>query len=103
MWLKSTTATSSSGDIEAISFHSGRPARLALMSHSALSTAPAAMWLTPFSGPIQRNCESCTSSRDTSPRRESMSSTSQSGRNFTTEAIAAHITSLPRPPVKVKP
>lgn len=38
-----------------ISFQSGLFRERAYISHSALSTAPSAMWMTPFSGPILRN------------------------------------------------
>ena len=52
----------------ASSCHSGRPARLAFRSQSALTTAPMAMCMTPFSGPSQRSWESWTSSRHRPPR-----------------------------------
>ena len=38
--------------------HSGIPARRLARSQAALTTAPIAMCMTPFSGPSQRNCES---------------------------------------------
>ena len=45
-------------------------------SHSALTTAPIAMCMTPFSGPSQRSCESCTSRRDAAPMSARSASTS---------------------------
>ena len=56
------------GGEAASSCHNGWPSRLARRSHKALSTAPQAMWITPFSGPSQRNCGSPVSSRPNGPR-----------------------------------
>jgi hypothetical protein len=49
--------------MSASSFHTGRRARLACRSHTALTIAAMEMWITPFSGPSQRSCESPASDR----------------------------------------
>ena len=56
-------ATICCGVMSASSFHSGLPACLACRSHIALTMAAIAMWMTPFSGPSQRSCESPASDR----------------------------------------
>lgn len=64
----------SSGVMSASSFHTGLPTRLALRSHSALTTAEMAMCMMPFSGPSQRSCESCTMRFHMVPRSASVES-----------------------------
>ena len=49
--------------IEDTSRHSGLPWTRAHRSQTALITAAAARWITPFSGPTQRSCESAVSRR----------------------------------------
>ena len=85
------------------SFQSGLPARLAARSQSALTTAAIAMCMTPFSGPSQRSCESCTSVRHTSPIEASVWSTGSPTTNGSSARIAATCTSLPRPIVNANP
>ena len=57
-YVKSTSSTSCSGLRSARSRHSGWPSRLARRSQAALTIAATARWMAPFSGPIQRSCES---------------------------------------------
>ena len=61
------------------------------------------MCITPFSGPSQRSCESCTSIRDTSPIEASVSSSGRPTTNGSSARIAATCTSLPRPIVNANP
>src|SRR3982074_14813 len=49
--------------MSASSFHRGFFARLACRSHIALTMAAIEMWMTPFSGPSHRSCESPASAR----------------------------------------
>jgi hypothetical protein len=56
-------ATNCSGVMSATSFHTGLPSTLAYKSHTALTIAAVAKWITPFSGPIQRSCVSLVSRR----------------------------------------
>ncbi len=58
IYLKSMHLTNSSGDISATILHTGLFNVLAHKSQMAFTTAPSARWMTPFSGPIQRSCES---------------------------------------------
>ena len=67
MYVKSTWSTISCGDSEASSRHSGWPSRRQRRSHAALTTAPMAMCITPFSGPSQRSWPSQVSSRASAP------------------------------------
>lgn len=55
MYRKSICRTSQAGSASASSRHTGFPARLAARSQAALTTAPIAMCITPFSGPSQRS------------------------------------------------
>ncbi|CAM5283722.1 hypothetical protein SRIMM317S_02366 [Streptomyces rimosus subsp. rimosus] len=78
----------------------GRPAPVAARSQAALTSAPAAMRATPFSGPSQRSCESCVRSRCRAARSAAVAG---AGRPVTYGArarTAAQTTSLPRPMVK---
>ena len=58
MYRKSMQPTSASGVMSASSFQSGLRSVFAQRSQIALTTAAVARWITPFSGPIQRSCES---------------------------------------------
>ena len=78
------------------------PARLARRSHTAFTTAPIAMWMTPFSGPSQRSWLSQTRRRRGRPVGQD-SSTSRPTRKGSQAPMAASWTSLPRPMVKTKP
>ncbi len=83
--------------------HTGLPACLAHRSQTALTTAAVARWITPFSGPTQRSCESPVMARQNAP----MSAVNDSSVLPTTSgrraSIAATHSSLPRPMVKVIP
>ena len=103
MYRKSTRSTICSGDSSDRCSHSGCPARLARRSHSAFSSAPTAMWMTPFSGPSQRSWASPVSSRPKSPRCSRTSSTSRPAIHGSSARMAATWTSLPRPVVNVNP
>jgi hypothetical protein len=102
-YRKSTSDTMSAGGISASSNHNGLPARLAARSHTALTTAEMAMCMTPFSGPSQRSCESCTSSFQNPPRSPITASSDRPTRNGRSASIAVAWTSLPRPMVNAKP
>ncbi len=85
------------------SFHSGFPSARAHRSQTALTSAAVARWITPFSGPIQRRCESPVTSRQ-KPR--GSAATSESRRPFTrglSAWMAVTTTSVPRPIVNVIP
>ena len=55
--------TSVSGGMSTRSFQSGLPSTFAYRSQTALTIAAVARWMTPFSGPSQRNCSSPASDR----------------------------------------
>ncbi|CAM5243657.1 hypothetical protein STANM309S_05161 [Streptomyces tanashiensis] len=55
MYRKSIWSTSQAGSASARNCQTGLPARLAARSQTALTTAPIAMCITPFSGPSQRS------------------------------------------------
>ncbi len=85
------------------SFQSGLPARFATRSQAALTTAAVARWMTPFSGPIQRNWLSPTRSRQKPPRSASVASTDRPTTRGAIARTPATTTSVPRPVVNVKP
>ncbi len=58
IYLKSIHRTNSSGVISATMRQTGLRSVFAQRSQSALTTAPKAKWMTPFSGPIHLNWES---------------------------------------------
>ena len=61
------------------------------------------MWMTPFSGPSQRSCESWTSSIHSGPRFASNSCIGRPTSRAATEVMAVVCTSLPRPMVNANP
>jgi hypothetical protein len=65
--------------------------------------APAAMWMIPFSGPSQRNCESRTNVSHTPRRSSSVPSRSRPTSVVPSDSIARHWISFPRPIVNAKP
>jgi hypothetical protein len=67
----------------------------------ALTTAPRARWMTPFSGPIQRSCESLTRWRQVLPQFSTRDSRVRPLIRSARWAIAVQTISLPRPIVKV--
>ena len=76
------------------------PARRAARSQTAFTTAPAAIWMAPFSGPSQRNWLSPTSSRANDRVSATASSIETPRTSGSNALIAALCTSLPRPTVK---
>ena len=96
-------ATSSAELMSTSSFHSGLPVDFAYRSQTALTIAAVARWITPFSGPIQRSCESPVSRRQKAPMSANSSSASSPATSGASASIAATQTSLPRPIVNVKP
>ncbi len=103
MYLKSIWPTSHSGSASARSCQSGLPARLAVRSQAALTTAPIAMCITPFSGPSHRSWLSPIRSRFNVPGSAQSSSTDRPITWSRSASIAATWTSLPRPMVKENP
>ncbi len=89
--------------MSATSFQTGLRSRLAQRSQTALTMAAVARWMTPFSGPSQRSCDSPVRSRQNA----AMSPVSDSSVRPTTMGssawTAATTTSVPRPSVKVMP
>ena len=70
------------GVMSTISFQSGLFRERAYMSHSALSTAPSAMWMTPFSGPILRT-------KSTSSANNRGARAKQRGQHMRSRSVAA--------------
>jgi hypothetical protein len=103
MWWKSTLRTSSSVGISASSRHSGTPASLARRSQTALTSAPVAMWMTPFSGPSHRSCTSAVSDRQNVTGEAEISAMVRPTTWWARARTAAQVISLPRPLVKVNP
>jgi hypothetical protein len=67
----------------------------------ALTTAPSARWMTPFSGPIQRSCESETRYRHVWPQFATREERVRPLMRSATLSIALQTISFPRPMVKV--
>jgi hypothetical protein len=67
----------------------------------AFTTAPSARWITPFSGPIQRSCESETRYRHVWPQFATREERVRPLMRPATLSIALQTMSLPRPMVKV--
>ena len=86
--------------MSASSRQSGLPAILAARSQAALTTVPIAMCMTPFSGPSHRSWLSPTMLALNPPRSPAMSATDLPTTYCRSAAIAATMTSLPRPMVK---
>ena len=103
MYLKSTSSTICSGVRSERNFHKGFFACFVTRSHAALTTAPAAICVTPFSGPNQRICESRTKLRANSPMLVARSATSRPTAYGASCSIMSHCRSFPRPHVKTKP
>jgi hypothetical protein len=101
MYRQSISRTISSGVISATTRHTGLPSTLAQRSQSELTTAPSARCTTPFSGPIQRSCESATRCRQVAPQLETRDSSDLPWMRAPRSLIAAQTSSLPRPMVKV--
>jgi aryl-alcohol dehydrogenase-like predicted oxidoreductase len=70
---------------------------------ATLTIAAVARWITPFSGPSQRSCESVTRRRHSPPRSAARSSTLAPTTCGESASIAATQISVPRPIVKVSP
>ena len=85
------------------SFQSGFPWRLADKSQTALTMAAVAKWMTPFSGPSQRNCVSEVRLRQNPRISALMDSRLRPTTIGSSARTAARQTSVPRPVVKVKP
>ena len=103
MYRKSTSSTICSGDKSERNFQSGFFAYFVTRSHAALTTAPAAICVTPFSGPSQRICESRTKLRAKSPMLVARSATSRPTAYGASCSIMSHCKSFPRPHVNTKP
>ncbi len=103
MWRKSTQRTSSAGDMSHTSFHSGLPSAFAHRSHTALTSAAVARWIAPFSGPIQRSCESPVTVRQKRPGSAATSARRRPATRGASARIAATTISVPRPIVNVMP
>ncbi len=103
MYRKSMAATSSSGERCESSCQSGTPTSFAHRSQTAFTTAPAARWMTPFSGPSQRSWSSETSERQKLRMSPVIPSSVRPATRGSRARIAATQTSVPRPFVKVSP
>lgn len=101
IYLKSIHLTNSSGDMSATILHTGLFNVLAHRSQIALTTAPSARCITPFSGPIHRNCESETRYRHVSPQFATREARVRPLMRSATLSIALQTMSFPRPIVKV--
>ena len=86
--------------MSASSRQTGLPATLAARSQAALTTAPIAMCMTPFSGPSQRSWLSPIRAALNPPRSPATSLTLRPTTCDRSAAMAATTTSLPRPMVK---
>ena len=89
--------------MSATSFHSGLPSARAHRSHTALTSAAVARWIAPFSGPIQRSCESPVISRQKRPGSARMSARFLPTTSGASARTAWHTISVPRPIVNVIP
>ena len=83
--------------------HSGLPSAFAHRSHTALTSAAVARWIAPFSGPIQRSCESPVKVRQNAPGSAATSSRRGPTTRPASARIAATTISVPRPIVNVMP
>ena len=95
--------TSSSGVMSTMTFQSGLPSVLAYRSHTALTMAAVARWMTPFSGPTQRSWLSPTMCDQKAPRSAVNDSRVRPTTSGARASIAATHSSLPRPLVNVEP
>jgi hypothetical protein len=68
-----------------------------------LTKAAVARWITPFSGPTQRNCESLVSARQNPAKSRVIESSVRPTTSGASALAAATHSSLPRPMVKVSP
>ena len=97
------TRTSASGDMSTSSFQSGLPSTLAYRSHTALTMAAVARWMTPFSGPTQRSWPSPTSSYQNAAKSSTIEASVRPTTSGPSASTAATHSSLPRPVVNVMP
>lgn len=101
MYRKSIQRTNSSGVISDTTCQTGLWRVFAHRSQRALTRAPSAMWITPFSGPIHRNWLSEFKYRHVLPQFADRVSNSFPTTIGARLDIAAHTTSVPRPSVNV--
>ena len=85
------------------SFQTGLPSRLAHRSHTALTMAPVAMWMMPFSGPSHRSCGSWVRERKNVRMSEVTDSSVRPLTWWASARAAPTVSSLPRPFVNVSP
>jgi hypothetical protein len=96
-------STISSGDMSASSFHSGLPSTAAIKSHTALTSAAVARWITPFSGPTQRSWGSFVRRRQKPAMSARISSSVSCSTSGARDRMAETQSSFPRPIVNVSP
>jgi hypothetical protein len=101
MYRKSIHLTNSSGVMSATILQTGLFNVFAQRSQIALTTAPRAKWMTPFSGPIHLNCESETRYLQVFPQFSTREERVRPLIRSATLSMALQTMSLPRPIVKV--
>ena len=102
-YRKSMQSTNCAGSISVTNFQTGTPRSLAHKSHTALTSAAVARWITPLSGPSQRSCEWFVTCRQNAPMLSTMSDRLRPTTNVANASIAAQHSSLPWPIVNVMP